>query len=91
MQVLVVSNRQGRILSVSRLGDVGEMVSGVGRAGVFPEANQKVHEVEVPEQFTERSLLDLHSTMQVRVVKGRPSLVPVERGRKNTKKNTKKK
>ena len=86
MQILVVSNRQGRILSVSRLGDVGEMVSGVGRAGVFPQANQKVHQVEVPDKFLERSLLDLHSTMQVRVVKGRSELVPVERGRKKTKK-----
>ncbi len=86
MQILVVHNRQGRILSVSRLGDVGEMVSGVARAGVFPQPNQKVHEVEVPDALRELSLLDLHSTMQVRVVKGRPSLVPVERGRKKTKK-----
>ena len=91
MQVLVVADKQGKILSVSRLGDVGEMVSGVGRAGVFPLAGQVVHEVELPENLRSRPLLELHSTMQVQVVKGRPSLVPRELERKETKRRETKK
>ncbi len=44
MQVQVVSDAQGRIISLSRLGDVGEQVSGIARAGVFPENDQQVLE-----------------------------------------------
>ncbi len=79
MQLLVVSTKQGRILSISRLGDVGEMVSGIGRAGVVVGRGQQLHEIDVPDDFLQRPLLELHASMRVNVARGKAVLVPIKR------------
>lgn len=79
MQVQVVSDAQGRIISLSRMGDVGEQVSGITRAGVFAEKDQHVHLVELPEEHRETPLVELHERLRLDVWSGRPRLVPAEK------------
>jgi hypothetical protein len=65
MRVIVVSDEQGRIISITQPGDVGEAASGIGAAGVVPDRGQEVNYVELPEELVERPLLDLHTEFRV--------------------------
>jgi hypothetical protein len=75
MKVSVVSDEQGRIVSVSKFGDVGEKVSGIMKAGVVPERGQTVHEVELPAELHQISLLELHTGFRIDSATGHPRLV----------------
>jgi len=78
MRVHVVSDERGRIVSLSVPGDQ-RGVSGIVRAGVLPRPGQKVHVLDVPGEFEERPLLELHRVLRVDVTGRRAQLVPVER------------
>ena len=78
MKVHVVSDAEGRIISISRIGDVGEQVSGIARAGVVPAPGQHAYLVELAEHLRERPLLELHERMRLDTSHQRPRLVPVE-------------
>lgn len=78
MKVHVVSDAQGRIISISQLGDVGEHVSGIARAGVIPAPGQHADMVELPEHLRDRPLLELHERLRLDTSHERPRLIPVE-------------
>jgi hypothetical protein len=78
MKVYVVADAEGRIISISRLGDVGEQVSGIARAGVVPAPGQHAHLVELPEHLRGRPLLELHERLRLDTSHERPRLVPLE-------------
>jgi hypothetical protein len=65
MRVIVVSDEQGRIISISRPGDVGDAVSGIGAAGIVPEQRQSLNYIQLPEELAERPLLELHTEFRV--------------------------
>ena len=69
MKVQVVSDYQGRIISLSRLEDIGHQPSGIGGAGIVPKPGQHVHYVDLPKELHERSLLDIHAEYRV-LIKG---------------------
>jgi len=78
MRVQVVSTEQGRIVSISRLGDVGEQVSGIEKAGVFPDSGQRVDLVELDEKYQEVPLLELHQRLRLDTSHRQPRLVSAE-------------
>jgi hypothetical protein len=78
MDVYVVSDELGHIISISRPGDVGEQVSGIARAGVFPESGHQAHLVQLPERFHELPLLELHEQLRLDTTAGAPRLVAAE-------------
>jgi hypothetical protein len=77
MKVHVVSDERGRIISLSVLGDL-RGVSGIGKAGVLPRAGQSGYVLDVPAEFADRPLLDLHRTLRVEASAGHARLVPAE-------------
>ena len=78
MKVHVVSDDQGRIISLGIPGDV-RGVSGIGKAGVMPKAGQKSHTLEVPPEYRSHALLDLHRALRVEVAGSNARLVSAER------------
>ncbi len=78
MKVHVVSDAEGRIISISRLGDVGEQVSGIARAGVLAAPGQRAYVLELAEHLRDRPLLELHERLRLDISHDRPRLVPVE-------------
>ena len=77
MKVHVVSDDQGRIISLGIPGDV-RGVSGIGKAGVMPRAGQKTYMLEVPHEYRDHTLLDLHRTLRVEVAGNKARLVSAE-------------
>jgi hypothetical protein len=65
MKISIVSDQHGKILSISQSGDVGEKVSGIAKAGIYPEAGQTTHEVELPPELEKTPLLDLHNKFRI--------------------------
>jgi hypothetical protein len=78
MRVQVVSDERGRIVSLSVPGDQ-RGISGIAKAGVLPQAGQRVHVLEVPREFEARPLLELHRALRVDVAGDKAQLVPVEK------------
>jgi len=78
MKIHVVSDDQGRIISLSIPGDV-RGVSGIGKAGVMPKAGQKSYVLEVPPEYRDHTLLDLHRTLRVEVAGDKARLVSADR------------
>jgi hypothetical protein len=85
----VVSDANGRIISVSVHGDTGPLPSGIANAGVTLEDGQQLNVLEVPSKFAERSLVELTDLLQVDLSGSRPKLVPA-RKRKSRKTAVKK-
>jgi hypothetical protein len=81
VKVLVVSDNQGRIISISRPGDVGDAPSGIGAAGVVPMPGQRIDHVELPKEFESRPLLECHWGLRVEVKDGYVRLVPAKQFR----------
>ncbi len=86
MRVLVVADDQGRILSISKPGDVEDSESGIGAAGVLPDLGQRVHSLELSEELASRPLLELHQEFRLelrgaeaRLVSGRDFVEPFRR------------
>ena len=67
MKALVIHDDQGRIISVSRPGDVGDEPSGIAGAGILPEPGQYANYVELPEKLKDEQFLDLHKDFRVEV------------------------
>ena len=75
MKLSIVSDQQGKILSISQFGDVGDKVSGITKAGISPEPGQSVHEIDLPQELEEVSLLDIHNGFKLDLSKGPGRLV----------------
>ena len=82
MNLHVVSDADGRIVSVSVHGDTGPLPSGIANAGVILERGQQLNVLEVPAKFAERPLVELTDLLKVDFGGSRPKLVPVGKSRK---------
>lgn len=91
MNVHVVSDGTGRIVSLSVHGDTGPLLSGIANAGVILEKGQQLHVLNVPAEFQERPLVELTDLLKVDLSGSRPKLVAARktRSRKTTKKDRK--
>ena len=78
MKAFVVSDDQGRIISISKPGDVGDQPSGIAEAGIFPEAGQHIHYIDLPAELEKKPLLDLHTEFRVDLRGERPRLVKAQ-------------
>jgi hypothetical protein len=78
MQVQVVSDAQGRIFSIHKPGDIGHSLSGIGKAGIVPGPNQRVHTIDLPKALENMPLLELHSQFLVVLEGASPKLVPAK-------------
>ena len=77
MNLHVVSDANGRIISLSVHGDTGPLPSGIANAGVTLEKGQQLNVLEVPAKFAERPLVELTDLLKVDFSGSRPKLVPV--------------
>jgi hypothetical protein len=75
MKLSIVSDKNGKIVSISRFGDVGEKVSGITKAGVAVEPGHIVHEVDLPHELEKANLLDLHTGFKIDLSHGPGKLV----------------
>jgi len=75
MKLSIVSDKNGKIVSISRFGDVGDKVSGITKAGVASEPGHVVHEIDVPKELEKADLLDLHTGFKIDVSHGLGKLV----------------
>jgi hypothetical protein len=73
----IVSDANGRIISVSVHGDTGPLPSGIANAGVSLEKGQQLNVLEVPAKFAGRSLVELTELLKVDFSGSRPKLVAV--------------
>jgi len=51
MKAFVVSDDQGRIISISKPGDVGDQPSGIAEAGIFPKRVNISHYIDLPAEL----------------------------------------
>jgi hypothetical protein len=77
VNVHVVSDATGRIISMSTFGDAGAAPSGIGNAGVVLDKGQRLHALDVPADLQARSLVELTDMLKVEVRGSRARLVPV--------------
>ncbi len=75
MKALILSDAQGRIISIGKPGDVGEEPSGIVGAGIVPEVGQHIHFVDLSAELEKKPLLTLHTEYRVDVKGERASLV----------------
>ena len=75
MVVHVVYDDQGRIVSIGKPGDVSGKPSGIGAAGVLAAPGQYFKTLELPKEFENEPLLNLHSRLRVEAAAGRVRLV----------------
>ena len=60
MKLTIVADQQGKIISISQFGDIGEKVSGITKAGVDAGAGHSVHEIDLPNDLERVGLLEIH-------------------------------
>ena len=81
MKVTVVSDKKGRILSVFGPPETG----GTGKFAYVPNRGEKVHVVDVPAGFEERTRTDLQTAFRVKTKGDTVSLVAMPPRSKTTK------
>ena len=70
MKVSIVSDQKGNIVSVSKFGDIGDKISGIVKAGIVLEAGHTIHEIDLPAELEQSSLLDIHKGFRLDVATG---------------------
>jgi hypothetical protein len=73
----IVSDANGRIVSMSMHGDTGPLPSGIANAGVILEEGQQLNVLEVPAELAGRPLAELTDMLKVDLSGSRPKLVPM--------------
>lgn len=74
MQLTVISDLHGKIISISKLADLGAQPSGIIKSGVIQKENQQVHYIKFTPELIKEPLLKIHSECCV-VRKGSRSLL----------------
>lgn len=75
MKLSIVSDQNGKIISISQFGDVGDKISGITKAGISPEPGQSVHEIDLPQELESVSILDIHKGFKLDLSKGPGQLI----------------
>ncbi len=87
MNVQVVSDARGRIISISTPGDTGPAPSGITRSGVVLEEGHHLHALEVPADFQGHTLVELTELLRVASPGSKPMLVAKSRPTARTSKS----
>jgi hypothetical protein len=77
MKVQVVSDERGRVISLSIPGDI-KGISGISKAGILPKIGQVVHTLQVPSEFEDLPLQELHRALRVEGIGDKARLVRLE-------------
>ena len=81
MKVIVVCDENGEIISIGRRGHpVDDESSGTARVEFAAEGGQLVQEIELPEEFEQGSLIELHNGFRVELKDGGPHFVRGHQG-----------
>jgi hypothetical protein len=81
VNVHIVSDGTGRVISLSVHGDTGPLPSGIANAGVILEEGQQLHVLPVPVEFQERPLVELTDLLKVDFSGSRPKLVAARKAK----------
>ncbi len=65
LKVLVVCDKQGKIISLGRPADMSERPSDIPSVEVEPKSGQFVYYIELPAELDKTHLLDLHNSFRV--------------------------
>lgn len=65
MRLTIVSDKTGKIISLTRPGDVGDTISGIMKAGIVAVKGQTVHEIDIPKELEKTDLLEIHKRFKV--------------------------
>ena len=65
MNVTVVHDEHGEIVSIAKIGDLAKAGSKFARVGLVPGAGQKAVDVELSEELAARPLRELHAGYKV--------------------------
>lgn len=71
MKVLVLYDRKGKILAMIKIGKIDKSHPEIG---IIPEKGNKVSEIEIPNNLSKLSLLDIHEKCKISMKKGNPFL-----------------
>ena len=75
MKIQVVTDADGRILSIHQPGDIGHSPSGIGKAGIVAAPGQRVHVMDLPKALQDKPILELHQQCLVRLEGNLPRLI----------------
>ncbi len=87
MKVVVLCDELGKIISIGRLGEVGDEPSGTELDVVGPQPDRQVHYIDLPAEIEKIPLLAIHNEFCLDLKSERPQLV---RFRKSAEPSTKK-
>lgn len=77
MKVVVLCDELGKIISIGRLGEVGDEPSGTELDVVGPQPDRQVHYIDLPAEFEKIPLLALHNEFCLDLKSERPQFVRV--------------
>lgn len=77
MKVVVLCDELGKIISIGRLGEVGDEPSGTELDDVSPQPGQQAHYIDLPAELEKIQLLALHNQFCLDLKSERPQLVRV--------------
>lgn len=77
MKVVVLCDELGKIISIGRLGEVGDEPSGTELDVVGPQPGRQVHYIDLPAEFEKIPLLGLHNGFCLDLKSERPQFVRV--------------
>ncbi len=78
MQVTVVCDEKGKIISIGRPGAVGDEPSDAKVEVAVPLPGQQVHKIDLPPEIEKKPFLDLHNEFRVDLKGERPRFVRVQ-------------
>jgi hypothetical protein len=65
INAIIVSDIEGKILSVTKLADVGPNPSGIISVTVVPQKGQRIHQIALEPEFLKGSLINIHDSRTV--------------------------
>lgn len=77
MKVVVLCDELGKIISIGRLGEVGDEPSGTELDVVGPQPGQQAHYIDLPAELEKIPLLALHNEFCLDLKSERPQFVRV--------------
>jgi hypothetical protein len=67
MKATIIHDEHGRIISISKIGDLKEAGSKFVKVGLVPGKGQRLIEIELNRELDRKTLLDLHKEFRIDV------------------------
>lgn len=88
MQIEVVCDEKGTVISIGRPGAVRDEPHDANVEVAVPLPGQQVHKIELPPELEMKPFLDLHNEFRVELKGGRPGFVRVKHSTKPDRKRS---